>query len=102
MLQAQQGGGGWSGMIMIIAMIVIFYFFMIRPQSKKQKEIKKAREAMTKGDKVITAGGIYGTVRSVNEADNTMLIEVAKDVTIKVSREQIYPAGPEAPVKDNK
>lgn len=79
-----------------------FLLFHDPPSEQKQKEIKKAREAMTKGDKVITAGGIYGTVRSVNEADNTMLIEVAKDVTIKVSREQIYPAGPEAPVKDNK
>ena len=53
LLQAASGGagGGMSGMIMILAIIVIFYFFMIRPQNKKQKEIKKAREAMKKGDK---------------------------------------------------
>lgn len=56
LLEAQAQGGGLSGMIMIVAMIAIFYFFMIRPQSKKQKEIKKAREAMQSGDKVITAG----------------------------------------------
>lgn len=80
---------------MIIAMIVIFYFFMIRPQSKKQKEIKMAREAMQKGDKVITQGGIFGTISSINEADGTMLIEISKDVRIKVSREYVYPAGKE-------
>lgn len=57
LLQSAEGSGSsWSGMLMIVAMVVVFYFFMIRPQSKKQKEIKKAREAMQKGDKVITAG----------------------------------------------
>ena len=67
LLQAASGGagGGMSGMIMILAIIVIFYFFMIRPQNKKQKEIKKAREAMKKGDKVVTAGGIHGRIREV-------------------------------------
>lgn len=100
LLQAAQGqGGGWSGMLMIVAMIVIFYFFMIRPQSKKQKEIKKAREAMQKGDKVITAGGIYGTIRGINDVDGTMLLEVAKEVTIKVSREQVYPVIEEKPAE---
>ncbi len=54
LLQAQQGNS-WSGMLLILAMIVVFYFFMIRPQSKKQKEIKKAREALKSGDKIVTA-----------------------------------------------
>ena len=90
---------------MIVAMIVIFYFFMIRPQSKKQKEIKKAREAMKRGDKVVTAGGIFGTIKNINEAENTIMMEIAQGVTIKVSREQIFPAGAEQPkdeVKENK
>lgn len=91
LLQQAQQGNSWSGMLMILAMIVIFYFFMIRPQSKKQKEIKKAREAMGKGDKVVTAGGIFGTIKSINEGDNTIMMEVAPGVTIKVSREQIFP-----------
>ena len=51
-------GTGWESFIMIIALIAIFYFFMIRPQSKKQKEIKKFREGLSVGDKVITAGKI--------------------------------------------
>lgn len=101
LLQDAQGGG-LSGMLMIVAMIVIFYFFMIRPQSKKQKEIKKAREAMTKGDKVVTAGGIYGKIRNINEADNTMMIEIAPEVQIKVGRDSVYPAGAETPQTEDK
>lgn len=100
LLQAEQGqGSGWSGMLMIIAMVVVFYFFMIRPQSKKQKEIKKAREAMQKGDKVVTAGGIFGTIQSINDATGTMMIEIAKGVDIKVSREQVFPAGSDTPAE---
>lgn len=91
LLQSESAGGGFSGMIMIIAMIVIFYFFMIRPQSKKQKEIKKAREAMQKGDNVVTAGGIHGKIREIN--DNTILIEVAPGVSLKVDKTSVFPAG---------
>ena len=88
----QQGqGNSWSGMILIVAMIVIFYFFMIRPQSKKQKEIKKAREAMTTGDKVVTAGGIHGRIREIGE--QTMMIEISNGVSIKVDKGSVYPAG---------
>lgn len=88
LLQAQ-GGSGMSGLIMIVAMIVIFYFFMIRPQSKKQKELKKQREAMGKGDKVVTAGGIHGRIREVNP--DTLVIEIAPNVSIKVDKGSVYP-----------
>ncbi|MBD5187305.1 MAG: preprotein translocase subunit YajC [Bacteroidales bacterium] len=91
MLQAQGGANSWSGMLMIVAMIVIFYFFMIRPQSKKQKEIKQAREAMKKGDKVVTAGGIHGTIRE--DKGNTILLEVAPNTSILVDKNSIYPIG---------
>ncbi|MCM1290680.1 MAG: preprotein translocase subunit YajC [Prevotella sp.] len=99
LLQAQQenGGSGLSGIIMIVAMIVIFYFFMIRPQSKKQKEIKKAREAMSNGDKVVTAGGIHGIIKNMSET--TMLLEIDKGVTIKVDKASVYPFEPEQPKK---
>ena len=76
LLENAPQGGGLSGMLMIVAMIVIFYFFMIRPQSKKQKEIKKAREALNKGE-------------------GTVSVEIAPEVNIKVSLDSIYPAGPE-------
>ena len=101
LLQQANEGSSWSGMLMIVAMIVIFYFFMIRPQSKKQKEIKKAREAMKKGDKVVTAGGIYGRIKDINEAENTIMMEIAPGVSIKVSREQIFPAATEQPAKED-
>lgn len=82
---------------MIVAMIVIFYFFMIRPQSKRQKEIKKAREAMRSGDRVVTAGGIHGRIKEIN--DTTMLVEVAQGVNIKVDKASVFPAAEGAPVK---
>ena len=88
LLQAA-AGGSWSGMIMIIAMIAIFYFFMIRPQQKKQKEIRKAREAMKSGDKVVTAGGIYGRIKEVKET--TFIVEIAAGVTIKTDKGSVYP-----------
>lgn len=90
LLQAQQGGGGYTGILMIVAMIAIFYFLMIRPQNKKQKEIKKAREAMTKGDRVVTAGGIYGTIKEVK--DTTFIITIAEGVNIKIEKTSVYAA----------
>lgn len=94
--QTQEGGSAWSGMIMIVAMIVIFYFFMIRPQSKKQKELKKAREAMKKGDRVITAGGIHGRIKEIK--DNVILVEIAQGVTISIDKTSVF-ADPNAKQK---
>lgn len=78
----------WSFWLMMIAIFVVFYFFMIRPQTKKQKELQKQRESMKKGDKVVTAGGIYGEIKEVQET--TFIITIAKDVTIKVSKDSVY------------
>ena len=89
---AQQGG--WSFWVMMIAIFVIFYFFMIRPQQKKQKELQKQRDALKKGDKVVTAGGIYGIIKETNET--TFLVEVAKDVTIKIDKGSVYVAAEDA------
>lgn len=94
LLQADAAGGGWSGMLMIIAMIAIFYFFMIRPQQKKQKEIRKAREAMKSGDKIITAGGIYGRIKEVK--DTCFIIEIASGVSIKIDKGSVYPTAEDA------
>ena len=55
-------GGGFQGIIMIVAIFAIFYFMMVRPQQKRQKEIKKFRENLTVGDRVVTAGGIHGKI----------------------------------------
>ena len=83
-----QRGGGWSFWVMMILIFVVFYFFMIRPQQKKQKELQAQREALKKGDKVITAGGIYGIIKEVQET--AFLIEVSKDVTLKVDKGSVY------------
>ena len=92
LLQAEAGaaqqGNQWSFWIMMILIFVVFYFFMIRPQTKKQKELQAQREAMKKGDKVVTAGGIYGEIKEVQE--NAFIITIAKDVTIKVSKESVF------------
>lgn len=95
--EAQEGGSAWSGMIMIVAMIAIFYFFMIRPQNKKQKELKKAREAMKSGDKVITAGGIHGRIKDIK--DNIVLMEIAQGVTIKIDKTSVFADLSAAPAK---
>ena len=85
---AAQQGSQWSFWIMMILIFVVFYFFMIRPQTKKQKELQAQREAMKKGDKVVTAGGIYGEIKEVQET--AFIITIAKDVTIKVSKDSVF------------
>lgn len=89
--EAVQQASPWSSLIMIVALIAIFYFLMIRPQQKKQKEIKKFREGIKVGDRVITAGGIHGKVTAVK--DDTFTIAIANDVNIKVDKGSVYPVG---------
>ena len=89
-LQAQPQQNGWMSILMMVLIFVVIYFFMIRPQTKKQKEIQKQRNAMKAGDKVVTAGGIYGKIKEVNET--TILIEVADNVRIKVDKNSVYVA----------
>ena len=94
LLQQAQQGSVWESLIMIVALIAIFYFFMIRPQSKKQKEIKKFREGLQKGDKVITAGGIYGIIKEIKET--SFVIEVTDNVKIRVDKNSVYPSAEDA------
>lgn len=90
-LQATPAGQGspsmLTGLLPLLLVFVVFYFFMIRPQMKKQKELTTYRNAITKGDKVITTGGIYGKVVDVN--DNVTTIEIANDVKIRVDKNAI-------------
>lgn len=87
-------GGGFSGIFMILALLVIFWLFMIRPQQKRQKEIRKFRESLEKGSKVVSAGGIYGTVVEVKE--KYFVIEITKGVNISVDKGSVYPSAEEA------
>ncbi len=91
LLQAAPAAGGassYSGILMMVLIFVVFYFFMIRPQQKRQKEIKKQREAMKAGDTVVTSGGIYGKVKDIK--DTTVTIEIAENVRIKVDKNSVF------------
>ena len=89
----QAGGAGSAsgslGMSLLpfLLIIVIFYLFLIRPQNKKQKETQKMLDALKKGDKVITIGGIHGTVSSVKE--NTVIVKVDDDCKLEFNRTAI-------------
>lgn len=81
-------GMEWTSILMIVGIFVVFYFFMIRPQQKRQKEIQKMREKLDKGSKIVTAGGIMGTVKDVQA--NYFLVEIASGVTIRVDKNSVY------------
>ena len=87
LLQAQ-GGGDYSFLIMMVAIFAIMYFFMIRPQNKKQKEIQNFRKNLQVGQEVITAGGIYGKVKEIE--DSVIVLEIASGVKIKIDKNSIY------------
>jgi len=84
---AQQGGGGLSLIIMMVAIFAIMYFLMIRPQQKKQKELQRFRNELKKGDKVVTIGGIYGTVEEI--AEHHVMMRVDINVHIRVAKSSI-------------
>jgi preprotein translocase subunit YajC len=87
-LQAQAGGFDGSFMIMMIVIFAIMYFFMIRPQNKKQKEIQNFRKNLEVGQEVISAGGIYGKVKAIE--DNVVVLEIASGVKIRIDKNSIY------------
>lgn len=80
----------YQPLIMLGLIIVIMWFFIFRPQQKKQKEIQNFRNSIKEGQEVVTAGGIYGVVKKIQEEDNTLQIEVSKGVSIKVDRNSVY------------
>jgi preprotein translocase subunit YajC len=102
LFQAAEGqqANPYSSLIFFAAIILIFYFFMIRPQMKKQKELKKYREALQKGDKVITAGGIYGKIAEIKDA--TVLVEISPDVRVKLDKGSIVRNAQEATEEQQK
>jgi len=85
-----QGGFNMPFLFMMIAIFAIMWFFMIRPQQKRQKEIQNFRNSITKGQQVVTAGGIYGVVKDIDEANNTLKVEIANGVCIKVDRNSVF------------
>lgn len=86
-VEAPAAGSGISFWLMLIAMIAIMYFFMWRPESKRRKQMENFRKGLKKGDKVITAGGIYGVVKEIHET--SLLIEVDSNVTLRIDKNMI-------------
>ena len=89
------GGGGMSMIIMLVLMFAVMYFFMIRPQQKRQKEIRNFQNSLQIGTKVVTGGGVHGEVKKIDLDDNTIEIQVAKGVVIKVEKTYVFAAAPE-------
>lgn len=94
---APQQGANSSFLIMMIVLFVFVYFVMMRPQMKQAKEHKKMVEALSKGDEVVTAGGMLGRINEVG--DNFVVLEVAKDVEIKIQKNSVSALMPKGTVK---
>jgi preprotein translocase subunit YajC len=82
------GQNPYASLIFLVLIIVVFYFFMIRPQMKKQKDLKKMRESLKNGDKVVTSGGIYGKIVDVKET--TFIVEIDNNVKVKVDKNSVH------------
>jgi len=90
MMPADPTGSGpspFSMLLPILGMLVIFYFLMIRPQQKRQKELKKMLEAVKKGDRVLTASGLYGVVAGVK--DDIVVLKIAEDVKVEMLKSAV-------------
>ncbi len=84
----QQGQGSpWSSLVPLLLIMVVFYFFLIRPQMKRQKELKTFRESLKKGDRIVTAGGIYGKINNIS--DHFITVDVGNNVLLKVDKNSV-------------
>ena len=81
---------------LILGMIVVMYLFMWRPEQKRRKQMQEFRDNLKKGDKIITAGGIYGVIKEVDGA--SLLIEVDSNVTLRIAKEMVV-ADPTQPIQ---
>ena len=77
-------------LLMMVAIFAIMYFFMIRPQQKRQKEIQKFQNSLAEGTPVVTGGGIYGTVKSIDLTKNTVDVKIARDVVVTVDKGSVF------------
>lgn len=94
---APADGGGIAGFLPLIVILVVFWFFLIRPQMKQAKEHKQMIEALARGDEVVTNGGLLGKINKVG--DTFVLLEIAKDLEVKVQKQNISATMPKGTVK---
>lgn len=83
------GGGGFLGLLPFILIIFIIYFLMIRPQMKQQRKKREMLQRLKKGDRVITTGGLYGTIAGFKNKDSVVILNVDKNVALHVSKSAI-------------
>jgi len=86
-VEGAEGGFDWTIIIFMVLIFAVFYFLMIRPQRKRQKEHKQLMDELKRGDKVVTAGGIYGVIESLSE--DSIVIKVESGATMRVSRSSV-------------
>jgi len=96
--QPGQGGGGLAAFLPFIVIMFIIYFLMIRPQTKRQKEKDTMRDELKKGDKIITMGGIYGTVQGFKEKGHQAIIKIDNNTNITINKTAV--AGLAGKIKD--
>ena len=91
LLSAQAAQGGGMGVfVMMGAILIIFWLFMVRPQQKKQKKIRNFQNSLQEGSKVVTGGGIYGTIKRVDIQANPVDVEIARGVVITVNKGYVF------------
>ena len=87
MTPSGEGQSPYMSFIFLLLIILVFYFFMIRPQVRKQKELRTYREGLKKGDRIVTTGGIYGKI--VDVKDSVVLVEVADNIRLKIDKSAV-------------
>ncbi len=90
-------GGGIAGFLPLLIILIVFWFFLIRPQMKQAKEHRQMVEGLTKGDEVVTNGGLLGKINEVG--DNFILLEIAKGLEVKVQKQNVSATMPKGTVK---
>ena len=85
--ETESADGGWMSMLPLFLILIVFYFFFIRPQTKKNKEQKKFREELKKGEKVVTIGGLHGKILEIKEA--TVILEIGSQMKVTIEKSAI-------------
>ena len=85
----QQGGNPLMSFLPLIMIIAIMYFLLLRPQFKRQKEQKQMLENLQKGDKILTAGGIVGTIAGIRESDGMLIVKISENVKVDMTKTSV-------------
>ena len=93
MMAQPQGGGGWTGLLMLVVIFAIFYFLMISPMRRRQKRLQMLISNLKNGDKIITTGGIYGTIVGVGE--DRIKLRITERVNIDIAKNAVTGLQPE-------